>query len=184
MVEKYDGRDEEHRSDVDLDVQEELKPTSVSDLRGKTIISVNDGMKIGTVDEVLVDPDSLRIAALVVKQGSMFDRETWLVPANDVNKWGRDAILVDSREVFRSEADIPGREKWLSASEKLHGLSIVNTEGTRLGRLDEILVDDTGKIAAYRVSEGTLGGSSWEIPARSTKAMGGDVVIVEGDHRV
>lgn len=184
MGENYDRRQEADRSDLDMEVHPELGPTSVSDLRGKTILSVNDGAKIGSIDEVLIDPDSLRIAALVVKQGGMFDRETKLVPAKDVKKWGRDAVLVDSRDVFRSEADVPNRERWLSASDKLKGLSIVNTEGNRLGRLDEILVDETGRITAYRVSEGSLGGSSWDIPAQSTKALGGDVVIVEGEHRV
>jgi uncharacterized protein YrrD len=181
MSDEYDPTDEEHRTDVDTEAREEPGPTTISDLRGKTILSMNDGMRIGSIDEVLVDPDSLRIAALVVKQGGMFDRETKIVPAHDVNKWGKDAVLVESRDVFRSEADITDREKWLSASDKLKGMTIVNTEGTRLGRMDEILVDDTGKIVAYRVSEGVLGGKSWEIPARSTKSLGGDVIIVEGD---
>jgi uncharacterized protein YrrD len=183
MADDYDPRDEKQRADVDVEVSEELGPTTISDLRGKTILSLNDGMRIGSIDEVLVDPDSLRIAALVVKQGGLFDRETKIVPAHDVNKWGKDAVLVESRDVFRSEADITDRERWLSASDKLKGLTIVNTEGARLGRMDEILVDNTGKIVAYRVSEGTLGGKSWEIPAQSTKSLGGDVVIVEWDNK-
>lgn len=184
MVENYDRRNDVDPSDLDTEIREELGPKPVSDLRGKTIISVNDGSKIGTVDDVLIDPNSLRVAALVVSQGGMFDRDTRLVPANDVNKWGRDAVLVNSREVFRNESDLPDREKWLSASSKLNGLSIVNTEGTRLGRMDDVLIDETGRIVTYRVSEGSLGGKSWEIPAQSTKALGADVVIVEGDHRL
>lgn len=184
MADRYDRREDRERSDIDLEERRELGHTPVKDLRGKTILSVSDGAKIGSVDDILIDPDALRIAALVVNQGSMFDRETRLVPAQDVNKWGRDAILVDGREVFRSDAEVEHRERWLSASDKLDGLTIVNTEGTRLGRIDDILIDDSGRIVAYRASEGTFGGKSWDIPAQSTKTLGGDVIIVEGDQRI
>jgi uncharacterized protein YrrD len=184
MVGNFDRRDDENRSDVEMDPRDDLGHRSVSELRGKTILSVNDGAKIGSVDDVLIDPNSLRVAALTVTSGGVFDRETNYVPASDVNKWGKDAVLVEGREVFRAEADITDRESWISAANKLNGLTMVDSHGTRLGRIEDVLIDDSGKIVSYRISDSMMGGSARDIPAETTKAMGEDVVIVEAEGRI
>jgi uncharacterized protein YrrD len=48
-----------------------------------------------------------------------------------------------------------------------------------------VLIDNDGRMAAYRVSSGFADrsfGRSKEIPANTTKKLGKDVVIVEYDH--
>ena len=184
MVGNFDRGDDEKRPDVERDLQDDRGHRSVNELKGKTILSVNDGAKIGSVDDVLIDPNSLRIAALTVTSGGVFDRETNYVPASDVNKWGKDAVLVEGREVFRTEADITDRERWISAGNKLNGLTMVDSHGTRLGRIEDVLIDESGKIVSYRISDSMMGGSSRDIPAGNTKAMGEDVVIVEAEGRI
>jgi uncharacterized protein YrrD len=184
MVGNFDRGDDEKRPDVERDLQDDRGHRSVNELKGKTILSVNEGAKIGSVDDVLIDPNSLRIAALTVTSGGVFDRETNYVPASDVNKWGKDAVLVEGREVFRAEADISDRETWISAGNKLNGLTMVDSQGTRLGRIEDVMIDESGKIVSYRISDSMMGGRSRDIPAGTTKAMGEDVVIVESEGRI
>lgn len=174
------------RRRVDLQDRADMQTRMLNDLRGKTIINLADGKKIGQVDDILVDPKTLRVSGLVVNRGGMLDRETRIVPASGVEKWGIDAILVRDANVFRSESELPDRESWLSSSDKLNGLSIVNTEGEKIGQIDDVLIDDRGQIVAYRVSSGgsLLGEArTREIPAQATRTLGGDVAIFEVDPR-
>jgi uncharacterized protein YrrD len=116
---------------------------------------------------------------VVVTKGSLLDKQRRFLPAAEITTWGRDALLVQDASAFRSEANVPERDKWVSAGDKIKGLAMVSTGGNRIGRIDDILVDNEGRITAYRVSEGTFGGRSREIDARETKSIGPDAVIVD-----
>ena len=168
----------EHR-DIHPEDRETMGRMPVADLKGKTIISLSNGEKIGQVDDVLVDPESLMVSGLLVTQGGLFDREKKIISAQDVDKWGKDTVLVSGIEVFHAEGELPGREHWLSASDKLNGLTVVNTQGERLGQIDDVIIDDSGRFVAYRVSSGMGRGDSREIPATATKTLGKDVAIVD-----
>jgi uncharacterized protein YrrD len=133
------------------------------------------------VDDILIDPVNLRVAGIVLSKGGLFDKERRILPAGDISTWGRDALLVEDVNVFRSEVDLPERDTWVSATNRLNGLAIVSTSGNRLGQVSDILIDKNGKIVSYVVSEGTFGGRSREIPADATKSVGRDAVIVDAD---
>jgi uncharacterized protein YrrD len=161
-----------------------IQPDTVKNLRGKTIISIDTGEKIGNVDDVYVDRQALRVSGLVVAKGGIFNREMMIVPAESIEKWGKDTILVNNPGAMRPAEEVSGRENWLSANEKLTGLTIISAGGDRIGQLEDLLIDDTGKITAYRVSEGmgpAAFGTMREIPAHMTRALGKDVAIVEMD---
>jgi uncharacterized protein YrrD len=151
----------------------------VSELKGRAVLSVSGGEKLGQVADVLVDRENLRVAGVVISKGTLLDKERRFLPAEAVSTWGRDAILVKDADVFRSEANLPEREKWVSALDKIKGLAMVSTTGDRIGRVDDLVIDGEGRITAYRVSEGTFGGNAREIEARETKSIGPDAVIVE-----
>jgi sporulation protein YlmC with PRC-barrel domain len=161
--------------------------TPVNELRGKTILSLRDGEKLGQVDDVLIDPNTLRISGLVSSSGGLFDQRDRIILAQDIDRWGKDAVLVQDGNVFRSMNDVPDKDHWISAANKISGLSVVSSSGDKIGQLDDVIVDNEGQLVAYRVSSGFGGrsfGRSREIPANTTRKLGKDVVIVdvEPDH--
>lgn len=156
--------------------------STIGDLKGKTILSLDSGEKLGQVDDVLVDPNALRVSGLLVNRGNVLDRDTQIITMTDIDRWGRDAVLVRDANVFKPETDVHERENWLSASDKLKGLSVVSTDGERLGKIDEVLIDGNGQILAFRISEGMSAGrfgEKREIPAHATQKIGDDVAIVD-----
>lgn len=155
--------------------------TPLSELKGKAVMTINEGEKLGQVEDILIDRDKLQVAAVVISQGVLLNKERKFLPAAEVATWGRDAVLVKTRDVFRSETDLPERESWVSAGHKLKGLPIVSTSGNRVGQIDDLLVDPEGRIVAYRISEGIFGGKGRELNARTTRSIGADAVIVEMD---
>jgi uncharacterized protein YrrD len=76
-----------------------------TDLIGKTVVSADNGEKLGTVADLLLDEDDHQLVGLVVTHG-LLKRED-VLPAAAVKTFGRDAV------VSHSSSDlIPGRE-WL-----------------------------------------------------------------------
>ena len=76
----------------------------VSEVIGKPVVSADDGGKLGTVSDVLLDESTKNVIALVVRGGGFLKHES-ILPAEAVKTLGRDAVvshssteLIDSRE--------------------------------------------------------------------------------------
>jgi len=141
-------------------------------------MSLAEGQKLGQVDDILIDREHMRVSGVAVSKGGILDRERKIIPAGSITTWGKDALLVQDSSVLQTGAEHPERENWITPVSRLKGMSIVSTSGNRLGQIDDLLVDQEGRIAAYRVSEGRFGRGR-EIPSRGTKSIGVDAVIME-----
>jgi uncharacterized protein YrrD len=152
------------------------------DLEGKSIISATDGQIIAKVDDVMVDPAALRVAALVTSKGGLLRREVKLIPSDRVQVWGQDVILVDQPDVIVKRDELPHTEEWLAVSGQLRGRDVVSTEGTRIGQLEDIVLDSNGELVSYDLGQVFVKDpqlqSKW-IPARATRSLGQDVLIVD-----
>lgn len=164
-----------------LERGETMTATPLSELKGKAILSIDTGEKLGQVDDILVDVAGLRVAAVIASLGTLLNKEKRVLPATEVTTWGRDAVLVKDDTSFRSEDELGDREKWISVGNHIKGLSLVSTSGNRLGKVDDLMVDNDGRIVAYRISEGIFGSNKRDISASTTKSIGTDAVIVDGD---
>lgn len=157
------------------------------ELHSKPIINVQNGEKIGNLEDLLFDPDTLQIAGLSLSRASsgslssFFNRDTDTLPASSVRVWGRDVILVNDQEMI-DEVKNPGVEKWVRLSNQLHGHPVVSTDGARIGEVNDVLVDSQGRIAGYDLSEVYIDGplnESKRIPIQATSSLGKDVLIVD-----
>lgn len=152
------------------------------DLRGKKIVSVTNGEIIGEVVDVLVDPQARRVAALVTSRGNLFRRETQMLANEDISVIGKHVILSNRPDVVRNSEDIAGRDHWIAVSDHLRGNDVVTSDGTRIGRLQDIIVDPHGEIVGYALSNITVEGpiaDNKQIPANSIQSFGKDAVIVD-----
>jgi uncharacterized protein YrrD len=152
------------------------------DLRGKKIISVTNGEIIGEVVDVLVDPEERYVAALVTSKGNLFRRETQMLSREDIQVIGKHVILSTRPDVVRNSEDFTTSEKWVAVSDHLRGNDVVTNDGTRVGRLQDIIVDANGMIVGYALSNVSVSGpisETKQIPAASIMSFGKDVVIVD-----
>ena len=150
---------------------------TIDDLNGKTVVSMANGEKLGSVYDVLVDPESLKIAALIVSRGGVFQQKQALVPAPEINAWGKDAVLIKGEPSLLSEEEVADRKNWVRASNQIQGRPLVSAGGEKLGTIHNIVVNENGQIVAYQVSGGTFS-SDKRVNAQMTQTLGGDVVIV------
>jgi uncharacterized protein YrrD len=151
-------------------------------LAGKPIISVTNGQRIGAVEDLLIDPGELKVAAIITSKGNLLKREVKAIPAAEVQVWGMDAILVSHPDVVATEDKLPDLDKWQSVSEHIKGRHVVSVNGTRIGQLDDVQIDTTGRIVAYHLAQVVIQGpiaQSRQIPVEATRSLGKDVLIVD-----
>lgn len=161
---------------------------SVTEFKGKTIVTISEGKDLGTLDDILIDPDSMEIAALVTSYGWLPWHDLKTIPADDVRVWGEDAILVDAAEGIKKEQELPGTEKWLSVSNDIIGRDVISVDGDKVGEVSEILMDSAGELIGFQLSqigyaldkvlaEGPGPKPDW-IPGEAVHSMGQDVLVI------
>ena len=152
------------------------------ELCGKPVISVTNGNIVARFEDVLIDPDTQQVAALVTSQGALSNHKTNVIPGRVVHVWGRDTILINRTDVLAQEDQLPGIEEWLSVSRHLKGRTVVSTEGTRIGQLYDVVIDTQGHIVGYDLTQVFVEGPlahSMQVPAQAMRSLSRDVLIVD-----
>jgi sporulation protein YlmC with PRC-barrel domain len=153
------------------------------ELHGESVVSLVDGRIIAKVADVLIDPEAHQAAALVTSKGNLLKRQIEAIPAEKVQVWGQDVVLVDDSDVVREMDGLPSNEGWLSVSEQIRGHDVVSSKGTRIGTLGDVVLDLKGQLIAYELDqvfvEGPLAESK-RIPVETVHSLGHDVLIVDG----
>lgn len=155
---------------------------SIKDLKGKSVVDVSTGEKLADVADTMIDPNGPRVAAVVISVGDFLQPEYQYISSDDVQVWGHDVILVRSNDVFIPETHFAEGGDWLKTSDYLRRRTVLDSNGTKLGQVSDILVDEKGQFAGYRLGqvdvEGPLAESKY-IPASATHSVGPDYVIVD-----
>lgn len=162
--------------------EHELFTTFLSrSFKGKPIVSRPNGKTIAKAEDLLFDPQSLQVAALITGKGSLLNRHLELIPRTCVEVWGEDVVLVSSEDVVIGADQLPNTEQWLSADDQIHGQDVVDVDGTRLGVLDDVAIDAQGVIVGYVFSQVFVDGPLAELKrvgVGATRSLGQDVLIV------
>jgi sporulation protein YlmC with PRC-barrel domain len=154
-------------------------------LVGKPIISMTNGVALAKVMDIMFDPHTGQVAAVVTsKGGGLLQRgpELEAIPAREVRVWGRDAVLVSSPDVIATQEELPDRQEWLSVSDQIKGRDVISIDGTRIGQLSDVVLDTQGQLVSYELAQVFVTGpvaQSRRIPAGATRSFGQDVLIVD-----
>ena len=123
-----------------------------SRIREMAVVSIDDAEKIGSVQDILVNPDGQRVIALRIKPAQ--GRDTTVVPVEEVASIGRDAITIrDTRGIATEVPTDPGTV-YLG---KLLGTKVLTRAGDMLGTVAEVEIDPTDfRITGYELSTGLM----------------------------
>lgn len=148
---------------------------------GKDILSLDEGIKLDQVTDLVIDPEGRRLVALVVDEGG-FMSSSKVVPMEDVASFGKDAVVVASRTSVVSVADHAGLRALVERDEKILGKKVFTTSGDNHGSVADIYFDEqTGDLVGYEVSGGLIGdaakGTSF-LATDEIAVIGGDVIYV------
>jgi uncharacterized protein YrrD len=151
--------------------------------KGNPVISLDEGVVVAKMADVMIDPQTLKVAALVISKGGLLGRETEYIPITEVKVWGQDAILISRTSASLGQAEFPSLDRLLRVSEEIRGRDVIDQNGTRIGRLADVLIDQNGSLVGYALGDVYVEEFPFEepnhIPVEATKSFGRDVLIVQ-----
>lgn len=148
---------------------------------GTTILSLEDGTKLETVSDLVVDPEGRRVVALVATEGG-FMSSSRVIPSEEITSFGKDAVIVRGRASVVSVSSHPQLRALVEQDDKILGKKVFTTNGDEQGSIADIYFEEqTGAVVGYEVSGGVLGDASKGTSYLATDeitTIGEDVVYI------
>ncbi|MBE0411474.1 MAG: PRC-barrel domain-containing protein [Anaerolineales bacterium] len=159
--------------------QKESQPAQI--FLHKMMVNIENGEKLGNASDLLFDRANLKIAAVTVSTGGLLQRGSQAILVEQIQVWGKDFILVQGKGGSLQDF-APGSENWLSLTNNLKGKQVISSDGIRLGQIEDVSIDASGKIVDFRLSQALVKAPLYEsmrIPAAVTHALGKDALIID-----
>jgi uncharacterized protein YrrD len=125
-----------------------------SHVLGLPVISASDGLKIGTLKDVVFSKENSVIAFVMEKGGSPVKGNVALL--RDVLSLGNDALIIDNPDCLLNYRKF--RKSYeMRKKVDLRGMKIYTRKGEDIGVVQDILFDyRTGKVEGVQVSDGLV----------------------------
>jgi uncharacterized protein YrrD len=151
---------------------------NAKDLLNLPVITTGTAREMGTVDQVLFEPGQHQLYGVVVKRQNKSDPDL-VVHATDIKSYGDQAVTIESEDnTVLFDADQKAREL-APASGHLGNTRVLTEDGSEVGKIDTVLINEDGSIAAYRTFGGLLGLSPGkEFPPDQVVSASEDAIIV------
>ena len=117
---------------------------------GKPVISVSDGKRVGTLKDLYVDREVRTVEGIYLGSEGLFSRKDLCIAKGNVLVYGVDAILVKQSDVIIDGAPACESGKRVRR-DRLPGKQITTSGGTKVGTVDDIIVDEDMRIVGLRL---------------------------------
>lgn len=150
---------------------------------GLNVLSIQTGTKVADIKELLYDPSQNRVLGFLIDEGGWFSSSK-IIKIEDVMSIGHDAVMIASDEIVKTADELQGKVSRIA--DEGHYLThnkVVTEDGTDLGRITDILFEDTsGNVVAFEVSQGVVQdvrGGKKQIRLDDIITVGKEAVIVK-----
>ncbi len=145
------------------------------------VVSLDEGREIGRIRNLVINPQTSEVAAIIVQRGGMFGEQK-VIPYARVVSVGNNALTVQKMANAERITSLPQILSLVKEDIHLKGVRVISEGGAALGHVEEFYVDTaTGKIIAFEVSgmpgDGLLKGKAL-LPAGEVRTIGKDILIV------
>jgi uncharacterized protein YrrD len=145
------------------------------DIIGLPVVTLDGGVTVAHVEDMIVDPSRRQVLALVVQERA-FARPARAIPFGRIAATGPDAVLVQHVKVSL-EIDRDPVLKGLDNAHKVQGATVMADTGRKLGTVGDMLIDDhTGEIKSYEIVVGD--GEKQSLPGDGVVNLGRDYMYV------
>lgn len=154
------------------------------EIKEKKVFNKREDRWVGIIDDLMIDPNLLEVAAVVTDKGMALKRDMQRVPSIEINEWEDNAILVSRADATHTLINLPEYDKWLSVANQLIGLEVITESGKRIAELKDVSIYGNGRIASYKLEESNrISTTSYEdetniIPSIATHSLGSELLIV------
>jgi len=150
---------------------------TLSELKGRPVISLNEGQKVGTIKDALIDPVAKTVGGFLL-QGN--DGELAL-PYSHIRAIGPDAVTIESAMSTQSpvgEGGLEGLRKFGDFTKE----QVVDASGVHHGHLGDATFSETGALTEVEIHSGGFLGlneKKTDLLIGSVRSFGTNVVTIE-----
>ncbi|NLL52614.1 MAG: photosystem reaction center subunit H [Peptococcaceae bacterium] len=148
------------------------------------IISLKEGQKIGYAKNIVINPKTISVAALIVDPKRFF-MEQRIIPFNRVVNIGENAITVGTESQAEKAANLPDIMHLLKEKTAVIGMKVITANGKTLGMVDEFYINrEDGSIEFIDISGGKIEGlfhGKARLKADEIMTLGSEVMVVSED---
>lgn len=157
-------------------------PAKLRKVAKRTVVTLEEGRRLGRPLDILVDPEEHRIAYLVLASGEAPEAST-IVRADAVQTFASDTLPVESLAALQVAAPDERALRLLVHGIRLRGHPLLSGAGQKLGKITSVVVDEKGAVVQYRARKGILGylRPSLKIAPSALRTSGGEMAVLEGD---
>lgn len=151
------------------------------DFVGQPVISITEGKELGNVKDLLINYSNGTVAALIIEDGKWYFGAK-LLPFEAIAGIGEYAVTINNSQDIVTVTDRPELEKFLEADIKIVGKKVLTKGGKFEGKINEFMIDDTGKISVCEMEN--TAGEVVELPAQKIVTFGKEVLIISDGQEV
>jgi len=155
-----------------------------TEIRGRAVVTLENGKKVGTCDDFYFDPQTHEVYALRVKTG-IFSHQ--ILSAARVNSVGQDAITIANEAALQSQSE-DKKIATLPQGESMLAYKVLSASGTLIGTVGNILLYTNSpsmlQVAAFELSGGLrelVGRHYPSFAASQVISYGNDVLVIPDD---
>ncbi|NPV89186.1 MAG: hypothetical protein HPY50_00225 [Firmicutes bacterium] len=145
---------------------------------GLPVLSIIKGREVGTVKELLIDPNQGEVAFLLLGLENWYS-PPGVLPFKDVSGVGEYALTIEYDNSITPLGEIPEAAQLLANQVKVIGTKVITRKGKYIGKVTEIIIDDAnGKISGCVIEPKDDPGASPIIPDTSIITFGQEVLVI------
>jgi uncharacterized protein YrrD len=148
---------------------------------GKPILSLADGSRLQTVKDVILGANNDSVVGLLADEGG-FLASSMVVPIDEVSSFGRDAVVVATRDSVIPAKEAPGIASIVARHQSRLGTRVFTETGDDQGKLSDVYFDEpTGRILGFELSGGMFADAAKGaryVPVEELVRVGPDVAYV------
>ncbi len=151
-----------------------------SELKDRAVVDLERASKLGSLDNLIIDPASRQVVGLKIKSG-LFNAGK-VLPLSDMRSVGHDAITVSQATLPEPDGAVAQEEHPMQKFPDLKtiiGNSVVTQAGKLLGEISDVMLDEnTLAITGYEVSSGGIFAKKHSISNSPDLNFGAKILIV------
>ena len=150
-----------------------------SAIRGLPVVTIADGEDVAEVRDVIYSPEAGRVVGLSLnKRGFLAGRCREVLPAENIQAIGRDAVMVQDDTSLTLPEDAPADVGAPPSGRDVTGNEVLTEAGESLGqvRYVVVLVGSNGEVVGYEID--TASGHPGYIPLPAQLAVSGSTLVV------
>lgn len=125
---------------------------TAKDINSKSIISIADGKILGEVKDVYLDADMRQVVGIYLGTEGLIRRKDKMIERSALQVLGVDVWLVSASDVVVDKDSLPDAASYTPVG-SLRGREIQTDGGTKLGVIDDVLLDENTGVLGFSLGK-------------------------------